>query len=69
MSVTTITYDDRPHEDEEKLDLQHRRGRVLEELEYERRTRASFHAAEKGGLTWRRRSPNQRFVAHRHGNR
>jgi hypothetical protein len=69
MSVTATTHEDRPHEDEEKLDLQHRRGRVLEELECERRTRASFRAAERGGLKWRRRSPNQRFVAHRQGNR
>ena len=42
---------------------------VEEELELERRTRAQFRAAERGGLQWRRRSPNQRYVAHRRGNR
>jgi acyl-CoA reductase-like NAD-dependent aldehyde dehydrogenase len=35
----------------------------------ERRVRAQFRAAERGGLQWRRRSPNQRSVAHRSGNR
>jgi hypothetical protein len=42
---------------------------VEEEHELERRTRAAFRAAERGGMQWRRRSPNQRFVAHRRGNR
>jgi hypothetical protein len=45
------------------------RAPLEEELKLERRARTWFHAAEKGGLQWRQRSPNQRSVAHRRGNR
>jgi hypothetical protein len=45
------------------------RPTLVKELELERRARTWFHAAEKGGLQWRQRSPNQRSVAHRGGNR
>ena len=47
----------------------HHKPIVEEELELERRTRARLRAAEQGGLQWRRGSPNQRYVAHRRGNR
>jgi hypothetical protein len=59
-----------PGGDLERHDLEHPHRPPLEqELKLERRSRAWFHAAEKGGLQWRQRSPNQRFVAHRRGNR
>jgi hypothetical protein len=45
------------------------RPTVALELELERRARTRFHAAERGGLQWRRRSPNLHPVAHRRGNR
>jgi hypothetical protein len=37
--------------------------------EQNRRDRTWFRQAQKGGLLWRRRSPNQRYVPHRRGNR
>jgi hypothetical protein len=40
-----------------------------EEHELERRARAQFRAAMREGFQWSRRSPNQRYVAHRRGNR
>ena len=55
--------------DEDHHEPEHPRRPLLEELELERRARAQFQAMERGGMQWRRRSPNQRFVAHRRGNR
>ncbi len=61
---------DHPDGDHERHDLDHPRKPLLEEeLELERRAHARFHAAERGGLQWRRRSPNQRYVTQRHGTR
>jgi hypothetical protein len=37
--------------------------------EQTRRDRTWFREVQKGGLQWRRRSPTQRYVAHRRGNR
>lgn len=60
------------HEDDNGRDDRRAPGTRLhldEEKELERRSRAAFRAAERGGMHWRPRSPNQRFVAHRRGNR
>jgi hypothetical protein len=70
MPATPFTHDDPAQPGPERHDPEHLHRPLLEEeLELERRTRAQFRAAERGGMQWRRRSPNQRFVAHRRGNR
>jgi hypothetical protein len=61
---------DRPGGDLERHDLEHPHRPLPDaELQLEHRSRTWFRAAEKGGLKWRPRSPNQRYVAHRRGNR
>ena len=70
MPVTALTHEGHPQPDERDHDPAHSHPPVIEqELALERRVRAQFRAAEKGGLQWRRRSPNQRPVAQRRGNR
>ncbi len=60
---------DHPGEDERHDPAHSHRPLLEKELELERRTRSQLRAAERGGLQWRRGSPNQRYVAHRRGNR
>ena len=60
---------DHPSNSDRHDPAHHHKPLAEEEVELERRTRATFRAAERGGLQWRRRSPNQRSVAHRRGNR
>jgi hypothetical protein len=61
---------DHPVGDPDPHGAEHPQRPLLDaESQLERRSRAWFRAAEKGGLQWRRRSPNQRYVAHRRGNR
>ena len=67
MPVTAFTHEGPPQGDEHR---EHpRRPLLAEDFELERRAGAMFRTAERGGLQWRRRSPNQRYVAHRRGNR
>ena len=70
MPVTRLINEGHSQPDERTGDLALSHPPLIEqELALERRVRAQFRAAERGGLQWRRRSPNQRSVAHRRGNR
>jgi hypothetical protein len=60
---------DRPSGDEHHEPGHPRRLLPEEEHELERRTRAQLRDAMRGAFPWNRRSPNQRYVAHRRGNR
>ena len=70
MRVTRLMNEGPSQPDERAGDQAHSHPPMIEqELALERRVRGQFRAAERGGLQWRRRSPNQRSVAHRSGNR
>jgi hypothetical protein len=70
MPTKAAKHDDPPDgEQEQRASRLPRRPLLDEELELERRSQTWFRAAERGGLQWRRRPPNQRYVAHRRGDR